>query len=83
MGVLQNQHIISKTYLKHFSLNCDGKSIFIIDRDNPYKKGIQCKNSGDSVFWEKNYSDSSVFKDEKFIEEMFGKEIEPNYNKIT
>ena len=34
------------------------------------------------MFWEKNYSDSSVFKDEKFIEEMFGKEIEPNYNKI-
>ena len=64
-------------------MNCDGKNIFIIDKENLYKKGIQCKNSGDSVFWEKNYSDSDAFEEEKFIENLFGREIEPNYNKIV
>lgn len=76
----KKQHIVSQTYLKHFSINGDGKSLFIIDDTNKYQKGIQCKNSGDSIFWEKNYSDSNLFTDEKAIEKMFGQEIEPNYN---
>jgi hypothetical protein len=79
---LQKQHIVSKTYLKHFSPNSDGKSLFLIDHEAPHQKGIQCKNSGDSVFWEKNYSDSPLFKDKKIIEKIFGQDIEPGYNAI-
>ena len=82
MKEFQKQHIVSETYLKHFSFNCDGKNIFIIDNENLYHKGIQYKNSGDSTFWEMNYSDSYLFTDKKAIEKMFGREIEPNYNKI-
>lgn len=82
MGDLKKQHIISKTYLKHFSKNCDGREIFVIDRENPYEKGIQCRDSGESIFWEKNYSDSNAFGERKFVEKMFGQDIEPNYQKI-
>jgi Protein of unknown function (DUF4238) len=79
----KKQHLISQTYLKHFSANGDGNNLFVIDRDNIYKKGIQKTNSGDSIFWEKNYSDSKAFADPKAIENLFGQGIEPSYNKIV
>lgn len=63
-------------------MNCDGKNIFVIDRENNYEKGIQCRDSGESIFWEKNYSDSDTFGESKFIEKLFGQDIEPHYHKI-
>ena len=78
----RKEHFISKTYLKHFSINSDGKGLYVIDFEHKYNKGIQKKNSGDNVFWEENYSDTSFFKDRKAIEKMFGMEIEPKYNGI-
>jgi hypothetical protein len=68
--------------LKHFSQSVDGKNLFVIDHNDPYRKGIQRRNSGDTIFWEENYSDSALFKDKKAIEKMFGIEIEPNYTTI-
>ena len=52
------QHILPRVYLKHFSLNEDGKSIFVIDRQDKYQKKIAVKNSGDKVFWENNFYNS-------------------------
>lgn len=82
MSDYRKQHIISQTYLKHFSNKSDGIGIFVIDREAKYKKGIQKKNSGDKIFWISNYSDSSFFDDRKAIEKMFGNDIENTYNKI-
>ena len=82
MGTHKKQHLVSQTYLKHFSINGDGTSLFVIDKYNPFKKGIQSVNSGDSIFWEKNYSDSKKFADPKAIEKLFGLNIETRYNTI-
>lgn len=83
MGTYKKQHIISKTYLKRFSDTYDGKNLFVIDSSNQHVKHIQKKNSGDSIFWIENYSDSNDFSDNKAIEKMFGQYIEPNYNRIV
>ncbi|MDQ3109214.1 MAG: DUF4238 domain-containing protein [Bacteroidota bacterium] len=82
MSKYRKQHVVSKTYLKHFSINSDGHNLFVIDSSNLMKPGIQKKNSGDRIFWEENYSDSCLFQDKKTIEKFFGMEIEPTYNKI-
>lgn len=82
MSAFKKQHIVPKTYLKHFSANSDGKGLFIIDSKDEYNKGIQKKNSGDRVFWIKNYSDTDFFVDKKAIEKMFAYSIEKEYNKI-
>lgn len=82
MGTHKKQHLISQTYLKHFSINGDGTCLFAIDKENQFKKGIQSVNSGDSIFWEKNYSDSKAFADPKAIEKLFGQNIETKYNMI-
>ena len=83
MSNYRKQHVIPKTYLKHFSTNSDGIGLFVIDNEHEYKLGIQKRNSGDKIFWEKNYSDTAFFEDRKAIEKIFANHIEHNYNSIV
>lgn len=76
------QHILPKTYLKHFSKNGDGKNLCILHRNHPYKKNIEVKDSGSSLFVRNNFYDSGAFSNPKEIELFFAKKLEPNYNKI-
>lgn len=76
------QHIIPKTYLRQFSFNEDGKRIFVIDNQNQYRKEIQVRNSGDKIFWEKEFYNSIQFKTPTSLEEFFGKSIESYYNEL-
>ncbi|AXE20559.1 hypothetical protein DR864_23890 [Runella rosea] len=76
------QHIVPETYLKHFSLNEDGKRIFVIDVYDKYRKEIQVKNSGDKIFWEKKFYNSMQFKTPTALEEFFGHSIESFYNEL-
>ncbi|MCH4824596.1 DUF4238 domain-containing protein [Gramella lutea] len=61
----------------------DGKNLNVLDLKNEFRKEIQIRNSGDSIFWIKNYSDTNYFEDRKTIEKMFGSEIESKYNDIV
>lgn len=74
------QHIVPETYLKHFSLNEDGKGIIVIDNQDEFRKEIQIKNSGDRMFWEKKFYNSVQFNKPTALEELFGKSIESYYN---
>lgn len=76
------QHVIPKTYLKYFSANNDGKGIYVINTRDKFKKTVQIKDSGDSIFWEKKYYNSDLFATPTALEEIFGKDIEPLYTKI-
>lgn len=78
----KKQHIVAKTYLRYFSPNEDGKKISVIHVNEQYKKGIKQYNSGDKVFWEKNFYDTNVTEDKKAIEKFFGKTIENDYNDL-
>lgn len=78
----KNQHYIPKVYLKYFSKLNDGKNISVLDKGNPYRKYIQTVDSGNAIFWEKNYYNSQAFDDQFIIERIFAQEFEPNYNKL-
>lgn len=77
------QHVIPKTYLKHFSKSGDGKNLCLLHYNHMYKKGVEIKDSGSSVFIRHNFYDSPHFKNPKEIELFFAKKIEPNYNTIV
>lgn len=76
------QHIISETYLKYFSCENMGKGIKTLHMTNPYKKTIETHNSGDSIFWSKNFYNTSKFKNPKTVELFLGQKIENDYNSI-
>ena len=76
------QHIIPETYLKHFSVNEDGNNICVINIEDKYRKGIQIRNSGDNIFWEKKFYNSTQFSHPTALEEMFGESIESSYNEL-
>lgn len=78
----KRQHIISETYLKYFSNEDDGKNINVLHLDNKYKKDIVEYNSGDKVFWSKNFYNTSEFSDPRTVELFFGEKIENDYNLI-
>lgn len=76
------QHIVPETYLKHFSLNEDGKGIFVIDNHDKFRKDIEIRNSGDKMFWEKKFYNSIQFSTPTALEELFGQSIESYYNEL-
>nr|WP_067060012.1 DUF4238 domain-containing protein [Mucilaginibacter sp. L294] len=75
----QKQHLIPKVYLKYFSANEDGKELYIIDRDDPYNKNIQLRNSNNAVFKGKNFYTSTEFSTPFLLEKFFATEIEYTY----
>lgn len=49
--------------------------------NDPYKKGIKSYNSGDKVFWKKNYY-NIVGDDPKRFEKFLGQSVENDYNQL-
>lgn len=78
----KKQHVISKTYLKYFSKGNSGKGIKVLHINDKYKKEIRTYNSGDKVFWNENFYNTSEFKNPKTIELFLGKNIENEYNSL-
>ncbi len=78
----RKQHIVSETYLKYFSHNDDGKGIKTLHLNNTYKKRIETHNSGDNVFWKKNFYNTSQIDNPKTVELFLGQKIENDYHKI-
>lgn len=67
--------------MKHFSRNGNGGGISVIHVNHPHRKGIKTYNSGDSVFWEKNYYNTEG-QNPKQIEKFLGQSIENDYNQL-
>lgn len=78
----KKQHIVSETYLKHFSKENNGIGICVLHLKDPYKKSIKIYNSGDKVFWSEFFYNTSAFQDPKAIEIFLGQKIENGYNSI-
>jgi hypothetical protein len=76
------QHFVPKVYLKYFSQNEDCKNLYVIHHGSEYNRRIQKKNSGDSIFWDKQFYTSTEFDDPLALELFFARDIEPNYSKI-
>ncbi len=76
------QHILPKTYLKHFSKYGDGNNLWVLHCKHKYKKRIEKRDSGSSIFTKNNFYDSTLFTNPKEIELFFARSIEPNYNYI-
>jgi hypothetical protein len=78
----KKQHIVSETYLKHFSKENDGKGIKVLHLKNCYKKDIKTYDSGNKVFWSENFYDTSKFQNPKAVEIFLGQKIENGYNSL-
>lgn len=79
----KKNHIIARTYLKHFSPLNDGKSIQVLhlrQQFNPPK--ILQRNSGDKDFWEEKFYWTKQLQNPKSIEYFLGT-VENSYNSIV
>lgn len=77
-----DQHVVPRTYLKHWRIAVDKNFVFGIDFSNKYKKGVQTFGLNDKVFKEKKFYNHQSFENSYFIEDVLGMEIEPTYDKI-
>ena len=75
------QHFLPETYLKHITKNNDGKNLHVLHLGHRYKKKIETKDSGNSLFKKKDFYDTSEFPNPKEIELFFAKTIEQQYNR--
>jgi hypothetical protein len=76
------QHVVPRTYLKHWKI-AEGKNfVYGIDFSNKYKKGVQTFGLNDVVFKELKYYNSNSFENPYIIEDILGKDIEPIYEDI-
>lgn len=71
------------TYLKHFSINDNGKNLYVINFRDKFQNKVYRRNIGDSCFWIENYYDSNQFKNKKSLEILFNRLIENNYDQIV
>lgn len=78
----RKQHIVPETYLKYFSPLDDGKNIHVLHIYNKYKNKIELRNSGDSIFWKKNFYTSQKTNPPNALELFLGQNVENNYNSI-
>lgn len=84
MSLPQNQHYISKVYLKHFSIdeNANSNFVYCYNFEDPYRKNIQKVGINHSIFKMRNFYSDKGFEDPFAIEKIFASDIEPLYNKI-
>lgn len=68
--------------MKHFSINDDGRNIYVINLRDKYQNKIYTRNKGDSCFWLENFYDTSQFHNRKTLEIAFNRLIESKYDRI-
>lgn len=76
------QHIVPKTYLKHWKIDPDRNFVYGIDFSNKYRLGVQTFGLNDKVFKEHKYYNDNSFENPYILEDIFGNDIEPIYNDI-
>jgi len=83
MNKNKKQHIVPKSYLKHFSINGDGKSLHVINLHKYQTDQIKIYDSGSKAFKELNYYDSLQFRNKKTIEISLSRLSENQYHRIV
>jgi hypothetical protein len=76
------QHIVPRTYLKHWKISDAQNFVYGIDLSNKYNKGVQIFGLNHKVFKERKYYNDNSLQNPYTIEDVLGEEIEPNYDKI-
>lgn len=76
------QHIVPRTYLKHWRIAEDKNFVYGIDFTNEYKKEVQIFGLNDKVFKQKRYYNDNLFQNPYIIEDILGEDIEPTYEII-
>ena len=76
------QHIVPRTYLKHWRIASDKNLVYIVDFNNKYRTGIQEVGINDKVFKRNNYYTDKGFNNPHIIEDVLGSDIEPMYEVI-
>lgn len=76
------QHLIPRTYLKHWRIADDENFVYGIDFANKYKKNVQTFGLNDKVFKQRKYYNDNSFQNPYIIEDVLGQDIEPNYELI-
>jgi hypothetical protein len=84
MNKPKSQHLISRTYLKHFKVagGNHGSFVYCLDLTNPYRRNIQRPGLNDKVFTEDRYYNDSSLEDPYAIEKIYAESIEPQYECI-
>lgn len=78
----KEQHIVPRTYLKHWRITDNQNFVYGVDFSNKYKKGVQTFGLNDKVFKENKYYNDNSFENPYIIEDILGKDIEPDYEII-
>jgi hypothetical protein len=79
----KKQHTIPKVYLKHFKIDNDLNRSYVYCIDfNGKKIEVQKKGFKDPIFKQKKFYNNPKFKDPFLIENVFGENFEPKYEKI-
>jgi len=76
------QHIVPRTYLKHWRIAEDKNFVYGIDFTNEYRKEVQIFGLNDKVFKQNRYYNYNLFQKPQIIEDIFGEDIEPSYEMI-
>lgn len=76
------QHLVPRTYLKHWRISEDENFVCGIDFSNKYNKDVQTFGLNDKVFKQKRYYNNNSFQNPYIIEDVLGQDIEPNYELI-
>ncbi len=76
------QHIVPRTYLKHWRIGEGQNLVYIINFRDRYRTGVQTVGLNDKVFKQRKYYNDSSFANPYVIEEMLGEDFEPTYEII-
>lgn len=84
MNKPKSQHLISRTYLKHFRIDGEIQQSFVycFDLTNAYRRHIQRVGLKDKVFTEDRYYNDISLEEPYAIENIYGEAIEPQYERI-
>lgn len=77
------QHIVPRTYLKHWRISADKNFVYGIDLTNKYQLNVQTLGLNDKIFKQKKYYNHPSLENPFMIEDFLGEDIEPNYELIT
>ncbi len=80
-NIKQQQHVVPKTYLKHFRISHGQNFLYFIDFANKYNKKVQKEGPGYKVFTKYKYYNTNVLLNNQAIEDLLGS-YENTYNNI-
>lgn len=84
MSVKKFQHLVPKTYLKHFVISnyCKPNHVWCLELNNEYLKHPIAKGINQKIFKSKNFYSLHNTPNKLLIEDFYAEKLEPLYNVI-